>query len=85
MSHEAKALGRKMLSGLRACRSTQRFRGIIRHNATGLILQNRPLRLYNFAPSGPVSVSTNSQYFVKIFLTRIATSAELRSVRRSIE
>jgi hypothetical protein len=49
-----------------------------------LILQNRPLRLCNLASSRLVGATTNLQYLAKISLTRIATSADLRSLRRSI-
>ena len=49
-----------------------------------LILQNRSLRFCNLASSRLVGATTNLQYLAKISLTRIATSADLRSLRRSI-
>jgi len=49
-----------------------------------LILQNRSLRFCNLASSRLVGATTNLQDLAKISLTRIATSADLRSLRRSI-
>jgi hypothetical protein len=48
-----------------------------------LLLRNRALRLYDFGSSRLVGGTTNFQHLAKILLTRVATSAELRSVRCS--
>jgi hypothetical protein len=54
---------------------------------SGLLLfpQNRPFRLFEFGSCRLVGVSTNFQQLAKILSTRIAASAELRRMRRSVQ